>query len=312
MTKRLSEASAPGKVILLGEHFVVFGMPAIVMAVDRRARVRVSERPGEEIEVHSLNIPRASFEELQPIREAALRTMEFLGFRKGLEITVDSQIPISAGLGSSAAVSVATITAISGLFGARIAKEDVCRLALEAERLVHRNPSGIDPTISTYGGILLFEKGKPPKTVEVNLDFKLVVGNTGISRSTGDMVGRVSLLRHKHPELFGHILEVAHRIVLEALEALKGSDLQCLGRLINMNHGLLSAIGVSDLSLEKLVYAARGAGALGAKLTGGGGGGCMIALAEEERLDRVAKAIRDAGGEAFIAAPSKTGVILEA
>ncbi|MBS7628144.1 mevalonate kinase [Candidatus Bathyarchaeota archaeon] len=314
MAKGSFEASAPGKVILLGEHFVVFGKPALVMALDRRARVRVKllELQADNIKVHSLNIPNASPAELQPIKEAAIKAMEFLGLRKGLEITVNSDIPISAGLGSSAAVSVATIAAVGGLFGVRFTKEDLCRLALEAERLVHKNPSGIDPTIATYGGILLFEKGKPPEPVKLDLDFQLIIGNTGIARSTGEMVAKVGLLQLYYPEIFESLLEGVHRLVLEALEALRASDLEGLGRLFNVNHGLLSAIGVSDISLERLVYAARAAGAFGAKLTGGGGGGCMIALAEAGRLDQVVQAIRKAGGEAFIAAPSERGVMLEA
>ncbi|MEM3693468.1 MAG: mevalonate kinase [Candidatus Bathyarchaeia archaeon] len=313
MTKSSCEASAPGKVILLGEHFVVFGKPALVMALDKRARVRVKvlDLRACDIKVHSINIPNASPAELQPIKEAAIKAMEFLGLegKRGLEITVASEIPISAGLGSSAAVSVATIAAVGGLFGVSLTKEDLCRLALEAERLVHKNPSGIDPTIATYGGILLFEKGKPPEPVKLDLDFRLVIGNTGIARSTGEMVAKVGLLQRYHPEIFASILEAAHRLVLEALRA---SDLEGLGRLFNVNHGLLSAVGVSDISLERLVYAARAAGALGAKLTGGGGGGCMIALAKDERLSQVVQAIREAGGEAFIAVPSKEGVILEA
>ncbi len=310
MSREAVPASAPGKVILVGEHFVVLGQPALVMAIDRRAYVTASRLPGKGIEVRSEQIAELTTRQMEPIMIAARIAEAFSGASSGLRITVRSEIPPSAGLGSSAAVAAATAAAVGKLLGAPLPREEIYRASLEAERSVHGTPSGVDPAVSTYGGIVLFQQGKPPVTVTTEAEIPLIIGNTGVERTTGDLVARVRALKDRYPELIAVIAEAAGLVVAGTKEAVEEGDLARVGNMMNVNHGLLSSVGVSEPSLERLVYAARQAGALGAKLTGAGGGGCMIAVAESGCLDAVAAAIEASGGLPLRAKLSNEGVIV--
>jgi mevalonate kinase len=228
-----------------------------------------------------------------------------------VSIEVRSAIPVAVGLGSSAAVVTATATVVSKLLSANLSKEDVFRIAYEAERILHGTPSGIDPAISTYGGTLLFSQDKDFKPIEVKGDIPLVIGDTGIERSTGEQVAIVRERKKQYPSIFDPIVEAGGKISLHAIKALKTGNLQELGKLMDINHALLYAIGVSSEPLERLVYAARKAGALGAKLTGARGGGCMIALSLPDTLEQVVKAIEEAGGTAFVARKTSEGTRVE-
>jgi len=320
-------ASAPGKVILFGEHFVVYGEPAVVMAIDKRAYVLAESRKDRRIYINSKNLGISgifvgeSFEpkkggrearmKLEPIRKAAQKVLNLAERKIGISIEVRSAIPIAVGLGSSAAVVTATATAVSKLLSANLSKKDIFRIAYEAEQIVHGTPSGIDPTISTYGGTLLFSQDKGFEPLEVKGDIPLVIGDTHIERSTGEQVAIVRERKKQYPSIFDPIVEAGGKISLQAVKALERGDLQELGELMNINQALLSAVGVSNESLERLIYAARKAGALGAKLTGGGGGGCIIALSPPEKLEQVAEAIEQAGGTAFIARKTSEGARVE-
>jgi len=149
------------------------------------------------------------------------------------------------------------------------------------------------------------------KPLDANVDIPLVIGNTGIERPTRFQVEKVRNLRDRYPRVFDHMMWAAREIVLRATDALKENDLETLGELMNINHALLYGVGVSDESLEWLINAARKAGALGAKLTGAGGGGCMIALTKNERLQHVSEAIQRAGGRPFTARKTDEGVKIE-
>lgn len=320
-------ASAPAKVILFGEHFVVYGKPAIVMAVDKRAYVKAKPRKDKKIYLNSLNLKVSGFFEddkfapetggleakakLEPIKVVVEKTFQLCEKRSGLEIEIDSKIPVAAGLGSSAAVAAATAKAVSSLLGVEIGEDEVFRIAYEAERLVHETPSGIDPAIATYGGTIIFQKSVGIQRSIVGCEIPLVIGDTGLKRITGEFVAKVRKNKERYPSIINPIIETGGEIVERAVEALKKGELEVLGELMNINHALLSAIGVSHELLDRLVAAARRAGAYGAKLTGAGGGGCMIALTNREMLEKVALAIRDAGGAAFIAEKSNEGVRVE-
>ncbi|MEM2906432.1 MAG: mevalonate kinase [Candidatus Bathyarchaeia archaeon] len=302
-------ASAPGKVILVGEHFVVLGKPALVMAIDRRAYVTALKLPGDQVSVESEQIPDLSPSQVEPIVKAAKMAEAFSGKTVGLRIVVRSEIPPSAGLGSSAAVAAATAAAVGKLLGSPLPREEVFRVSLEAERSVHGTPSGVDPAISTYGGIMLFQRGEPLVKLSAASEVPLVVGNTKVERTTGDLVARVRALNERYPRLTSLISEAASLLAAETREAIEKGDLQRVGEMMNVAHGLLSSVGVSHPSLERLIYAARNAGALGAKLTGAGGGGCMIALAYPNRLDAVAAAIQASGGFPLRTRLSSEGVV---
>jgi mevalonate kinase len=192
-----------------------------------------------------------------------------------------------------------------------MSKEDVFRIALEAERVVHGTPSGVDPAIATFGGALLFQSDTGFKPLEVKTKIPLVIGDTGVERSTRIQVEKVRNIVDNFPQIVEPMRKAAREIVLRAIEAFKESDLKTLGELMNINHALLYGLGVSDESLEWLINAAKKAGALGAKLTGAGGGGCMIALADGDKLDDVLQAIMRAGGRPFIARKTDEGVKVE-
>ena len=321
-------ASAPAKVILFGEHFVVYGEPAMVIAIDKRAYAKAENRSDKRLYIHSLNLNlSAYFEEenfktekgdpkearikFEPVRLAVQKILEKHGENVGLNIEINSTVPVAAGLGSSAAVVAAVTMAVSNLLNVNISKEEVFRITYEAEKIVHGTPSGIDPAIATFGGALLFQMDTGFKPLDVKMDIPLVIGDTGIERSTRVQVDKVRELKEKYPQIMESFTWAARQIVMRALEALKEKDLETLGELMNINHALLYGVGVSDESLEWLINAARKAGALGAKLTGAGGGGCMIALAKNEKLEEVSQAIQRAGGTPFIARKTDEGVRIE-
>ncbi|MBS7607312.1 mevalonate kinase [Candidatus Bathyarchaeota archaeon] len=328
--KPLSRASAPAKIILFGEHFVVYDRPAVVMAIERRAYVTAKPRADNRIIVVKSREMGASgaftpsgeyqpieggleFEpKFKPIYIITKRILSLSGEETlGLEIEVDSSIPIAAGLGSSAAVAVASASAISSLLEMRLSRDEIFRLAFEAERFVHVNPSGVDPAVSTYGGILLYRRGEGIRRLDVEAEIPIIVGDTGVKRVTGEMVSRVSDLLMRYPTVVESIMDAGENIAKLGVEALKSGDMRTLGELMNMNHALLCALGVSNDMIERLISAARRAGALGAKLTGAGGGGCIIALPEKSNVQGITEAIRNAGGEVFVTAKAFEGVRIE-
>jgi mevalonate kinase len=321
-------ASAPAKVILFGEHFVVYGEPAIVLAIDKRAYAKAELRQDKRLCLRSANLNLAGYLEngifkieqgdtkeaklkFAPLKLAVEKVLEIYGDNVGLDIEVNSTIPVAAGLGSSAAVAVAVTAAVSSLLNVKMSKETVFRISYEAEKIVHGTPSGVDPAISTFGGTLLFQMDTGFKPLDVKATVPLVIGYTGVGRSTRVQVAKVRNLKDKYPRIVEPIMRTAREIVLRAIDALKEGDFETLGDLMNINHALLYGLGVSDESLEWLINAARKAGALGTKLTGAGGGGCMIALAENEKLELVLEAIKRAGGRPFIAKKTDEGVKIE-
>jgi mevalonate kinase len=176
---------------------------------------------------------------------------------------------------------------------------------------VHGTPSGVDPAISTFGGTLLFQMDTGFKPVDVKADVPLVIGDTGVKRSTRVQVAKVRNVRDRYPRVVEPIMRAGREIVLRAIDALREDDLETLGDLMNINHALLCGLGVSDESLERLIKAAWKADALGAKLTGAGGGGCIVALAENDKLEQVLESIQGVGGKAFIARKTDEGVRVE-
>jgi mevalonate kinase len=314
-------ASAPAKIILFGEHFVVYGEPAIVIAIDRRASVKIQNRDDGKLRFHSTTLKYAGhFEKdafkieqgderearikFEPVKHAVESVLQKRGERVGLDVEINSSIPIGAGLGSSAAVVAASTAAAGALLNVKLSKEDIFRITLETERIVHGNPSGIDPAVSAFGGAILFQMDTGFKPLDANFDVPLVVGDTGVERSTRVQVEKFRITVE-------NMMRAEREVVLRAVEAFKENDLDTLGNLMNINQSLLCGVGVSDESLDRLANAARKAGALGAKMTGAGGGGCIIALSREEKLQSVLEAIQTAGGRSFIARKTDEGVRID-
>ena len=328
MVKRVV-ASAPGKIILFGEHAVVYGEPAVTAAVDKRARVVVKERGDFEVRISApdlsleavFDLEKVSSEDsfsffeiperLKNIVRAVEVSLDACGLKRGLNIEINSDIPPSAGLGSSAAVAVATVAAVGKcLSGDSWESEKVSKLAYEAEKIVHGTPSGIDNTISAYGGGIIFQKGKIER-LDIGGQVPIVIGDTMVERSTKKLVSHVRSICEKHPSIGMPIIRLIGSLTLEGVKSLKKGEFERLGELMDINQGLLDAVGVSHLSLSKLIFAAREAGAYGAKLSGAGGGGCMIALTSKENAKNVLKAIEMSGGRAVPTAFSMRGVTIE-
>ena len=326
-------ASAPAKIILFGEHSVVYGKPAIAAAIDLRTYVwaEFNDRGAIKIEAKDIRVPglTVSFSEdeiyfesdygkaaevLSYVRQAIELVRDEAGKNgRGITVSITSQIPVGAGLGSSAAVAVATIGAVSRLLGLELTNEEIGKLGHRVELLVQGASSGIDPTVSAIGGFIHYEKGSFEELPFMELP--IVVGYTGSSGSTKELVSMVKRTKEEMPEIIEPILVSMGRIVEKAREVIS-SDLDDeirfsqLGRLMNINHGLLDALGVSTKKLSELVYAARVAGAIGAKITGAGGGGCMYALAPENQSE-VATDITIAGGTPMITEISREGLRIE-
>jgi mevalonate kinase len=318
------EATAPGKAILFGEHGVVYRGPAVVLAIDRRARVVASERADGRVFFDALDLGFSGYFEgetyvpvygqpwrgknLQPLLVSARKTMEHIGADSGMDIKVRSEIPIAAGLGSSAAICVATVASVGELLGGSLTPDEICELAYEGEKVVHGTPSGVDNNISTFGGVLRYERGVGIERFELDGALPFIIGNSKRKRSTRRLVERVRRLREREPELVDRIIEAIAQVSQDGLAALKSLDLPRVGDLMNVNHGLLASLGVSIAKLDIMVHLSRGAGAYGAKLTGAGGGGCMIALSDESNLENIRRALLRCRGEPHIVGITYEGV----
>ncbi|MCX8196618.1 MAG: mevalonate kinase [Acidilobaceae archaeon] len=315
------EASAPGKVILFGEHFVVKGSRAIATAVDLRARAR-AERAERGISIDSANLgssARLSLDlsgtygpEMAPY-VAVLRALRERGYSLiPHRALLTSEMPLSAGLGSSAASSVAYALAYSALHGSPLGERELFEVSLEGERVAHGNPSGIDNAIAVKGGTVVYRRGEAPREVEVRLGgHSLIIVDSGEKRSTREAVEGVLRLADRHWRALEKLYLAADAIVEEAIALLSAGDAEGLGELMNVNHGLLSAVGVSTAKLDLIAHELRRAGALGAKLTGAGRGGCVIAIAQAGRAQRIAEHVKGLGYEAFLSGLGAPGARLE-
>jgi mevalonate kinase len=326
--------SAPGKVTLLGEHAVVYGKPALVSAIDRRLYVTVEGRADSAIKVSALDlhIPGLilTFKEgskdylietdydrivdaMGYVRKAIEISSKHLGSKSGVNVTIKSEMPVGAGLGTSAAIAVGTIAAYTRLLGHELDQDDLARLGHLTELEVQGTASPMDTAISTLGGTIFIRPTRTrPHIEKVRLGAPLpsVVGYTEREAGTADLLKRVKALRDAEPKVVDSVMEAIAGVVEEGKSALAKGDLAGMGRLMNINHGLLEALGVSSKRLNDMVYSSRSAGALGSKMTGAGGGGCMIALCPEKE-DEVSIAIKVVGGEPFRANLSGAGVRME-
>jgi len=296
-------ASAPGKVYLFGEHAVVYGEPAVPCAIERRARVTVEERD-EGLTVHLDDLTLDGFtieytgdatggpdvdvsESLVEagvgyINEAIEQARDATGVEDaGFEISVESSIPLGAGLGSSAAVVVAVIRAATAELGVELDAHEVADRAYQVEHTVQDGEaSRADTFCSAMGGAVRVE-GDDCRRIEGVDNLPFVIGYDGGAGDTGALVAGVRQLREEY-DFAADTVSTIGDIVREGERALQDGDLLELGELMDFNHGLLSALGVSSRSLDSMVWAARDADALGAKLTGAGGNGCIVALDESD------------------------------
>lgn len=325
--------SAPGKVTLFGEHAVVYGEPAIAAAIDKRVRVEAIKRADEAVRIEARDLMLAGFKALLSsngsvtlegeskkvlaalsyVKRAIEIVREKYGVKVGAHITITSEMPVGAGLGTSAAVAVSVIKAYSLLAGLEFSKEECADLGYQVELSVQGRASRMDSTTTAIGGILYIDpRGERVyENIKCTSDLRgFIVGYVSREASTGEMVEKVKKLREKSPEIIDLVIKAMGELTRKARGLIERGELYEVGMLMNINHGLLEAIGVSTSRLSQMVYAARSAGALGSKITGAGGGGCIIALAPE-REEEVIAALKAIGVSAFKVAFSSEGVRVE-
>jgi mevalonate kinase len=294
--------SAPGKIYLFGEHAVVYGETAIACAVELRTRVRAVL--DDSIVVKS-QIGRTGIDfEKHPYISSVIEKMREITPIDGVFLEVDSEIPVGSGLGSSAAVTIACIGALNKLFSCGLSLEKIAKTGHEVEIRVQGAASPTDTYVSTFGGVVTIPERRKLRIP----DCGIVIGDTGIFSSTKELVANVRKLRESYPELIEPLMASIGRISKLGESLVMAGDYPSIGRLMNVNQGLLDALGVNILELSRLIYSARKAGAFGAKITGAGGGGCMVALTATNRCAQVAEAMQEADGKVIITKPTEQGL----
>ncbi len=301
-------ASAPGKIILFGEHAVVYGRPALAVPVQQvhvDVRIRDGHRPGVWIDAPgiSLHAGLGMLPPAHPLRTVIESVFQALGVatpHPSIQIEIQSSIPVASGLGSGAAVSVAVIRALAAYLAHPLSDEKVNALAYETERLHHGTPSGIDNTVITYSRPVYFVRGQPIQTFKVARPFHIIIADTGISAPTKESVGDVRKLWEANPTRWEAVFDQVGEIVRQARESIETGQNHHLGPLMTQNHALLQEMTVSSAELDQLFQAAMQAGALGAKLSGGGRGGNMIAQVLPENAEKISAALLEAGARRTI------------
>lgn len=301
------KTSAPGKIILFGEHAVVYGRPALAVPVTQvhtDVEIADSSRAGIWIQAPNVNL-HAELNSL-PSDHPLASVIHNLFFTLGidpfpnLEIKITSNIPVASGLGSGAAVSVALTRALSEYLEHPISDEEVNSFVYEIEKLHHGTPSGIDNTVITYARSVYFVKGQAMETFKVGRPFTIIIGDTGQAAPTKESVGDVRKLWLKDKLQWETVFDEIGQIALMARRAIENGRIESLGELMDRNHALLQKMTVSSFELDTLVEAAKSAGADGAKMSGGGRGGNMIALVKPELAEKVSNALKTSGAKNVI------------
>ncbi len=296
-----------GKTIVFGEHFVVYGLPAVASAITSKTTAEVKRIKGNDYALIDNRPATPGYKEKKASQQeySTRRIFAFLGINpkeNPVEITLAGDLMAASGVGASAASSAAIARALNDEFNLGFDDEKINQTAYEGEKGYHGVPSGIDNTAAVYGGLIKFTKtDSGPKMGRIWIKpVEIVLGNTGLTSNTIAVVADVKKKKEANPELFEKLFSEYAELVEEGIQAFKENNVEKIGGLMNKNHGLLCRANVSCPELEELVSIARENGALGAKLTGTGRGGLMLALTPGQELqERVAKAIEASGKLAF-------------
>ncbi len=301
-----------GKTILFGEMFAIFGIPVIASAVSMKAEAEVAWAGSGGWEIRDERREAKGYkEEKKGMQiESLERIFKHLGFRpERLRIVLGGDLPAMSGIGATGATSVAIVRALSEEFSLHLTDDEVNAAGYQGEIAYHGpTTSGIDNMISTYGGVICLTRGEPNviRKTKFKEPVEVVIGDTGIIANTKALLAAVAERKKSFPERYGRILQRAQQIAEEAMANIEGFDLKGIGRLMDRNQLLLEEAEISCPELDLLIKLCRDEGALGAKLTGSGGGGCMLALTPGEELQqRVASAIEVKGFQALV---TKLGV----
>ncbi|MEA1945369.1 MAG: mevalonate kinase [Euryarchaeota archaeon] len=298
-----STCSAPGKIYLFGEHAVVYGKRAIASAINLRTTVTVVESDQTTI-ASPLGTTCIDY----VVHPYISRCIESL-IVPAVSIKIDSEIPVGSGLGSSAAAVIATLGALNAEFDLGMDSTALAEVGHRIERDVQGAASPTDTAVSTMGGTVAITPGVSSSRLRL-IECGIVIGDTEEFSSTKELVENVRILHERYPAVMDSIFGTINHLSEIGVNMIERRDYQSVGELMNIDHGLLDAIGVGSAKLSALVYTARDAGAYGAKITGAGGGGCIVALASDADAGAVASAINDAGGRAIATKASRDGIMI--
>jgi mevalonate kinase len=295
----MSHGIGNGKVILFGEHFVVHGAPAIAGGISNQAIVDVKEAKENQIITRLVVVPDMSKAGIA----AVLKSMKI---KEKYDVTLTGDLPTYGGLGSSAAFCVALVRAFANEKKLKLTDEQVNQHAYDGEMAFHGNPSGVDNTMATYGGVMEYTRGKSLeesvfRKINLRKSLDLVISFSGKYSDTTKMIARVQKFKDNDQNEFQQLMDEYSNIENEAKKAIGAGNLNKIGELMNSNQALLSEVGVSDEKNDAINDIALKGGAFGAKVAGGGGGGCCIALAKDKKhAEKIMRSIKDHGFDAFI------------
>lgn len=295
--------SVPGKTILLGEHAVVYGYPAIAVPLSSIAlNIKISARPNasDTLIINNNTGDSVLFDNLKPdhtYRTAIQSILDDLHINRmpALQIGIHSTIPISSGLGSSAAFAVCLVKALSGFLGFKLTLGQVNEIAYKIETYQHGTPSGIDNTVVAYNKPVFFKKGFPPSFLRISKPLTLVIADTGLRSVTKDTVAEVKMNKETNPSKFDKLVDEIGALADLAKSNIEKGSLKTLGKLMSENHSLLQQLGVSCNQLDHMVSIALDHGAFGAKLCGSGKGGNIVALVDDARAELIRSALLNDG-----------------
>jgi len=307
-----SIASAPGKIILFGEHFVVHGTKAILAAIDKRVTVTTTFTENKTIKVNSelgtIEVPISSSHEevkneFRPFVYLANKIINSNQNVSGLEVTIDSDIPIGVGLGSSSACCVAAAASICGLFK-ELSSEEILNLSIEAEKTIFPDTSGADCTVCTHGGMIEYPS---IEKIDNTFDLNLVIANSMIPHNTKNSVEKVNKFKENDEDRFSQLCDLENGLIDEVIVAMKNNDATTFGLKMSENQKYLEEIQVSNDTLRGMISSLNEI-SLGSKITGAGDGGCVIALVKDENMDK-APALLPKDKECFSAKIDTKGVV---
>lgn len=312
-----SIASAPGKVILFGEHFVVHGTKAILCSIDKRItassqfidekKIKVKTELGsKEVELDKISNLDESPKFLKPFLHIAYDALKNNQSNNGIEINLESEIPHGVGLGSSSAACVAAVASVNGLFR-KLSKDEILKKAIEAEKTIFKNTSGADSAISVYGGVLSYDTSSGFQELSLKNNFDFIITNSAQIHNTEQMVSQVKKFKEQNEKQFNELCSREDQIIKEALPALRENNLGKIGTLMLENQKLLEQIGVSTEKIASLINESTKT-SYGSKLTGAGGGGCIISLVDKNNSDSTLSNLKKFG-DSFVAKIDYKGVV---